>query len=116
MSYKFALINDGIVENIIEAQNYEYIDVIKPQYDAVVPVDNVYVEIGFLWNGAVFSENPKVQENMDYSREIQYNEMEASKKENYAALNEKYKNDPNSLSPDEKAALEAYKIEYGELP
>jgi hypothetical protein len=115
MSYKFALVNQGVVENIVECQDYEFSEILKPQYEAVINVNNVQVEIGFLWNGSTFSENPKQTEEFDYNRETQQKELEEFKKASYRALDEKYKNDPNSLSPNEKALLDLYRVEFGEL-
>lgn len=111
MSYKFALINNGLVENIVESQDYEYAENLKPLYDTVLNVNNVYVEIGYLWNGTSFSPNPKVTERMDFSRQQQKDELDKFNRIAYENLLERYNTNPNSLSPDEKEYFEVLKTD-----
>lgn len=49
----YALIKNGICENIIEADT-AFVLKIQSQYDAIIPADGTQAEVGATWDGTVF--------------------------------------------------------------
>lgn len=104
--YKFAIITNGIVSNIIEANDYDIINNLKQYNDTVVLINNQDAEINYLWDGAKFYKDPLIQEVENKIIEKQMSQLSEQKTKVYEELQGK-----ENLSEEEKEIFDFLKSE-----
>lgn len=102
--YKFAIISNGTVTNIIESNDYDNINILKQYNEDVVLANNQDIDIGYLWDGSTFSKDPVLEEKERLSIERQTAEMYEQK---LSAYNELMSS--TSLTAEERTTLEMLK-------
>lgn len=102
--YKFAIISNGTVTNIIESNDYDNINILKQYNEDVVLANNQDIDIGYLWDGSTFSKDPVLAEKERLSVERQTAEMYEQK---LSAYNELMSS--TSLTAEERTTLEMLK-------
>lgn len=104
--YKFAIIVNGTVSNIIESDSPETVNILKQYNETVVVINKPEVEIGYLWDGSKLYKNPILQEKENKSLERQMYELQEQKNKSYEELKAK-----ENLTEEEKITLNMLNLE-----